>query len=248
VIARALVAALCLGALLAPSAAAQTPGSAPKDPNALSTPATLTEPPAGHVLTGNKAIAIANRQPKVVDTKRHHTAIYPRAFLKGADRWQVSYYDPRQKDKELAQVIVYDRSGAVTETWTGFQVPWTMARGYAGAFGRKVNAVWVWIPLCLLFFVPFFDRRRPFRLLHLDLLMLLGFSISLAFFEHANIGISVPLAYPFLLYALGRMLWVGFRRKVGDGAPPREPLRLLVPASWLAIAIVFAWPCTSAFS
>jgi hypothetical protein len=239
VIARALVAALCLGALLAPAAAAQTPGSTPTDPNALSTPATLTEPPAGHALTGNKAITIANRQRKVIDTKRHHRAIYPRVFLKGTDRWQVSYYDPHQKDKELAQVIIYDRTGVVTEAWTGFQVPWTMARGYAGAFGRKVNAVWVWIPLCLLFFVPFFDRRRPFRLLHLDLLMLLGFSISLAFFEHANIGISVPLAYPFLLYALGRMLWIGFRRKVGDGAPAREPIRLLVPASWLAIAIVF---------
>ncbi len=46
-----------------------------------------------------------------------------------------------------------------------------MARGYRGAFGRKLNAPYVWIPLCLLFLAPFIDPRRPFRLLHLDLLV-----------------------------------------------------------------------------
>jgi hypothetical protein len=237
VIARALLLALCLGALLAPPAAAGTTGPAPKDPNALSVPATLTAPPIHHVLTGNQAIAIANRQPKVRDTKRHHRGTYPRAFLKGPDRWQISYYTPREGNKEVAQVIIQDRTGKVTETWTGFQVAWTMARGYAGAFGRKINAVWLWIPLCLLFFVPFFDWRRPFRMLHLDLLVLLGFSVSLAFFENANIGMSVPLAYPLLAYLIGRMLWVAFRRRVG--VAPREPLRLLVPTTWLLVAIVF---------
>ena len=242
-IARALLVALCLGALLAPSAAAQTPGSTPTstptDPNALSVPATMDRPPVNHVLTADKAIAIANRQPKVIDTKRHHKGTYARAFLKGKDRWQISYYDPRQDNKEVAQVIINDSSGQVTEAWTGFQVAWTMARGYAGAFGRKINAVWLWVPVCLLFFAPFFDRRRPFRMLHLDLLVLLGFSVSLAFFENANIGISVPLAYPLLAYVLVRMLWVGFRRKVGADPLAREPIRLLVPASWLAVAVVF---------
>ncbi|MFL5975326.1 MAG: hypothetical protein ACJ76G_09330, partial [Solirubrobacterales bacterium] len=238
-IGRALLVALALGALLAPAAAAQTPGSqstTQTDPNALRSPASLTVPPANHRLTGKQAIAIANNQPKVIDTKRHHPGTYRRAFLKGTDRWQVSYYDPRQKQKEVAQVIIDDRSAAATEVWTGFQVPWTMARGYAGAFGRKINAVWIWLPLCVLFFVPFVDRRRPFRLLHLDLLVLLGFSVSLAFFENANIGMSVPLAYPLLAYVLARMLWVAFRRKPG---PPAEPIRLLVPATWLAVAIVF---------
>ena len=240
---RALLAALCLGALLAPAAGAQTLGSTtkapPKDPNALTAPASMTQRPANHRLTAKQAIRLADAQERVVDTKRHHPRVYSRAFLKGTDRWQISYYDPRQKDKEVAQVVVNDPSAVVTEAWTGFQVPWTMARGYAGAFGRKANALWVWIPLCVLFFVPFFDRRRPFRMLHFDLLALLGFSVSLAFFENANIGMSVPLAYPFLGYLLIRMLWVAFRRKVGPDAPPREPLRLLVPATWLAVAIVF---------
>ena len=57
-----------------------------------------------------------------------------------------------------------------------------MARGYKGAFGRHVNALWLWLPLCALFLLPFL--RPPLRLLHLDLLVLLSFSVSLALFNH----------------------------------------------------------------
>ena len=90
------------------------------------------------------------------------------------------------------------------EAWTGIQVAWTMARGYAGAFGRTRQRALVWIPLCLAFLLPFL--RRPWRLLHLDLAVLLAFSISLAFFSAARIDVSVPLAYPPLVYLLVRML------------------------------------------
>ena len=41
------------------------------------------------------------------------------------------------RTKEIAQVLVDDRSGRVLEAWTGYQVAWTMARGYPGAFGRR---------------------------------------------------------------------------------------------------------------
>ena len=80
-----------------------------------------------------------------------------------------------------------------------------MARGYPGAFGRKLNAPYVWIPLCLLFLIPFVDFRRPLRLLHLDLLVLLGFGASHVFFNRGEIGVSVPLVYPVLLYLLVRI-------------------------------------------
>ena len=63
--------------------------------------------------------------------------------------------------------------------------------------------------------------------------MLLGFSVSLAFFNAARIGLSTPLIYPLLGYLLVRMLLVARR---GGRA---EPLRLLVPVSWLAVALVF---------
>ena len=96
-----------------------------------------------------------------------------------------------------------------------------MARGYEGAFGRKLNAPWVWIPLCVLFLAPFVDPRRPFRLLHLDLLVLLGFGASHVFFNRARSALSVPLVYPVLLYLLVRLVWPAFR--------PRERPRAPVP-------------------
>src|ERR1700731_4366073 len=96
-----------------------------------------------------------------------------------------------------------------------------MARGYPGAFGRHVNALYIWLPMCALFFVAFFDFRRPLQLLHLDLLVLLLFSVSLAFFNHAHIYASVPLAYPPLVYLLVRMLMLArvARRGPGRDAP-----------------------------
>jgi hypothetical protein len=86
--------------------------------------------------------------------------------------------------------------------------------------------------LCILFVAPFI-RRRP-ALLHLDLLVLLGFSISLAFFNHGMIGLSVPLVYPFLIYLFVRMLLLANGRGL-----PRRPLATVVPDSWLAIGTVF---------
>ena len=88
---------------------------------------------------------------------------------------------------------------------------------------------------------------RPLQWLHLDLLVLLSFSVSLAFFNHGDIYQSVPLAYPPLLYLLLRMLAL-LRRERSDrsggeraGAPPnvQRPLHLLVPAPWLALGVVF---------
>jgi hypothetical protein len=191
------------------------------------------------VLSPRRVQAIADRLPDVRSTLRSHPGATRTAFLKGADRWQVSYYARARRGaspKEIAQVEVDDRTGRVLEHWTGFQVAWTMARGYSGAFGRKAGALYVWLALCVLFLMPFITPRRPLRLLHLDLLALLAFSVSLAFFSHGQIGLSVPLAYPPLVYLLGRMLVIARR----SSAPRRtEPLHLLVPASWLAVAIVF---------
>ena len=211
------------------------------DPNA---PVLITDqnkPPAGYRLTAGKALAIASRDPRVIAELRRHPKLVAYEYTKGPGRWQVSWFTRGPNGSELMQVYVDDATGKVTEVWTGFQVAWTMARGYPGAFGRRVNSWYVWIPLCVVFFVPFVPRRRRghgwrdgWSLLHLDLLMLLGFSISLAFFNHARIGLSVPLAYPFLLYLLVRVLLLAFGR-----GRPRAPLPLLVPASWLAIAVVF---------
>ena len=104
-----------------------------------------------------------------------------------------------------------------------------MARGYPGAFGRKLNAPYVWLPLCVLFLAPFIDVRRPLRLLHLDLLVLLGFGVSHVFFNRGEIGVSTPLVYPVLLYLLARVLFAGFRpRRAAGPLVPHAPLTLLV--------------------
>ncbi len=234
---RPLVIALLLaGPLALPGAEASAASSrvtTVTDPNAPVLVTSQNRPPAGYRLTAAQAERIAAANPKIVAEVHRHPSSRPYEYTKGPGRWQVSWFSPGPNGKELAQVYVDDASGTVTEAWTGFQVAWTMARGYSGAFGRRVNAWYVWVPLCLLFVAPFLPRRRP-SLLHLDLLVLLGFSISLAFFNHGEIGISVPIVYPFLIYLLVRALLLAFGKSV-----PRQPLRLLVPASWLVVAIVF---------
>jgi Glycosyltransferase family 87 len=207
-------------------------------------------PPAGRRLSPNAVLAIASALPKMRAVRAKHPGSYGGAYLKGPVRWQVSFFS-RDGKKEIGQVIIADATGRVLEQWTGFQVAWTMARGYAGAFGRHVDALYVWLPLCALFVLPFVDFRRLRSLLHLDLLVLLSFSISLAFFNHGRIGVSVPLAYPPLLYLLARMLALaraGRRQPAPSGNASAAPatrrsshptLRLLVPAPWLALGAMF---------
>jgi hypothetical protein len=194
-------------------------------------------PPSGRRLSANRVLAIADGLSRMRALRAEHPGSYGGAYLKGPSRWQVSYFT-RGGRKEIGQVIIGETptSARVLEQWTGFQVAWTMARGYPGAFGRHVNSLYVWLPLCVLFILPFFNFRRPFSLLHLDLLVLLSFSVSLAFFNHAHIYASVPLAYPPLVYLLVRMLALLRRDRARDEP---GPLRLLVPAPWLALGVVF---------
>jgi hypothetical protein len=215
----ALVAAL-LALVLAPAAGASD----------LTQPKSQTEPPRFYRLSAERAIAIADKAAKV-RAERRHGRLAPTAYTKGLGRWQVSYF---RNSREIVQVQLDDRTGAVLEQWTGDQVAWTMARGYPGAFGRKLNAPYVWIPLCLFFLAPFLDPRRPFRLLHLDLLAVLAFGASHVFFNRGDIATSVPLAYPVLLYLLVRMLLAGFRPRIRRGK-----LVPLVPLTWMVVGLVF---------
>jgi len=242
---------LCLAAAAPAAAQVREPGSAgalktglpgaPVGPDQLSSPARDDVPPPGRGLTAQRVGAIADRLQNVRRERRRYPGSTREVLLKGTDRWQVSYYArvPRGAPrKEIAQVLVADSSGAVLEAWTGYKVAWTMARGYPGAFGRIVNAPWVWIPLAVIFVVPFVTPRRPWRMLHLDLLVLSAFSVSLAFFNAAKVDTSVPLVYPLLVYLLGRMLWIGLRRRAVANEQ-RRPLDLLVPVRWLAIGLIF---------
>lgn len=193
-----------------------------------------TTPPAGYRLTAARVLAIASRNATVRRELRAHPHLEPYEYTKGAPEWQVSWFTRSRPQKERLQVYVDDHTAKVTQAWTGPQVAWSMARGYPGAFGRIVNAWYVWIPLCLVFVAPFAPWRRRPTLLHLDLLVLLSFSVSLALFNHADIGLSTPLYYPPLIYLLVRLLALAFGR-----GRPREPLRTLISVQWLAVAVVF---------
>ena len=225
---------LLLVSLLAASSARAATTTTATDPNTPVLVSSQDTPPSGYRLTAVQVLAIAQRDPAVRTELRRHPDATPYEYTKGPGRWQVSWFSAGRPQKELLQVYVDDVTGQVTEVWTGFQVAWTMARGYPGAFGRVVNAWYLWVPMCLAFVAPFVPWRRRPSLLHLDLLVLLGFSISLALFNHARIGVSVPLVYPFLIYLLARMLLLA----AGRGRP-RRPLRLLMPTPWLLVAVVF---------
>ena len=245
-----LVAVILAGAVPAGASAAavtvtKTVTTTATDPNA---PVLVTErnvPPKGYRLTAAEVEKIAAATLTIKAELRRHPDAIPYVYTKGPGQWQVSWFSSGRNQVELAQVYIDDATGSVTQVWTGFQVAWTMARGYAGAFGRQVNAWYVWIPLCVLFIAPFLPwrrrrlpgggrERRAWSLLHIDLLALLGLSISLALFNHAKIGLSTPAIYPFMLYLLVRMLLLGFGR-----GRPRKPLRVFVPISWLTIGAIF---------
>jgi Glycosyltransferase family 87 len=224
VVVRALRRALLLALLIAAPAQAQAP-----------VPVTdLTKPPASYRLTGAQVEKIAAALPLVQRTRRRYPGSYPGVYTKGPTRWQVSYFSRDKPPKEIAQVLIDDTTGAVLEQWDGYKVAWTMARGYPGAFGRKVNSPWVWIPLCAIFFLAFARLRKPLSVRNLDLLVLLAFSVSLAYFNDAQIGISVPIAYPLMLYLLARMLWTGIR-----GGRGSLGLHLNAPTAVLAVGLVF---------
>jgi hypothetical protein len=202
-------------------------------PPPLERPHSVSNTPAGFELSGRQAIAVANTAGAVQDEREQSPSMYPIVFVRG-DEWQVSYFTGSDGNRtEVAQAIVDGRTGAVLGAWNGTQLHDPLARGYSGAIAQKVNAPYVWLPLCVLFLIPFFDPRRPFRLLHLDLLLLLGLGVSLFFYNRAEITASVALTYPVLLYVLGRMLWAGFFPRERAG-----PLIPWIPLRWVVIAAV----------
>jgi len=190
----------------------------------------LDRPPPGFQLNGAEAIEVADTAQNVIDERRESPGMKPRVSTRGDDRWQIDYY---LDGTDVAQAVVDDRTGTVVEAWRNQQVEVKLARGYEGAVAGNVSKPWIWIPLCILFVLPFVDPKRPFRLLHLDLLVLLSFSVSQFFFNKGEIVWSVPLVYPALGYLFVRMMIAGFRPRDRDG-----PLVPVVPMRWLAIAAV----------
>jgi hypothetical protein len=247
-----LAAAISMTILVALPAAAQACGAGSFDP--------ADQPPfGGRTTTLSRPMAPGARIPGFQLTPGQATAIATWALAPhGSDRrfetrsrtgpglprqWQVDYFDSAGKD--VGQVVIDDAGRCVLEKWTGTQVDTKLARGYQGAVSGKVNHLWIWLPLCVLFLAPFVDPRRPLRLIHLDLLALLAFSVSLALFNHAKIEASVALVYPVLAYVFLRMLIAGFRpTETRDRLLPFAPRGLLVAGIVALVAFHTAYVAT----
>ena len=135
---------------------------------------------------------------------------------------------------EIATGKVADADGRVLDAWTGPQVAWKMARGRPGAFGGKLITSWpVWLALSAIFLLGLADLRRPLSLRTLDLLVLLSFGVSLAFFNRGDVFQGAALAVLPLAYLLARTAWIGFR------ATPRAGPAATWPVWALAVATVF---------
>ncbi len=189
-------------------------------------PAPLAPPPPAIDKAG--ATRIARTDPKVAEQRLKYGPLSATAEAKEGT-WQVDFYSD---GIDRVQVIVDSATGEIRESWTGYQIAWQMARGYSGQFGHKLNAPYVWLPLAAIFLLALFDFRRKLRIAHLDLLVLLSFGISEIYFNAGQIGVSVPLAYPPLVYLLARMIWIGLRGPGGGLCPS-------TPTAWLAIGGAF---------
>jgi hypothetical protein len=183
-------------------------------------------------LTEQRATAIFVADPKVEGWLDRYPpdpttdADYERA----AGTWEVKVWSGEAG--QIAVGRVDDETGVVTEAWTGPQVAWKMARGYDGAFGgAKINSPAVWLALCAAFVVGLADWRRLRNVRNLDLLVLLSFSVSLWFFNRAEVFWSMPLAYPPLVYLLARLAWIGAGRRRAAGGGPVWPVWALAAAT-----------------
>jgi hypothetical protein len=229
-LAAVLAAAACL--IAAPAALAaegeQTAGSTRGAPVA---PQVMPETPDDFQVSAQQALRIANSHPKVAEQTARYGRLTTAIVVNDDGLWQVGY---KSGDNEVVQVKIDGHTGAIAEAWTGYQVAWPMARGYEGQFGHLLNAPYVWFPMALIFLVGLFDFRRPGRLAHVDLLVLLAFGVSHYYFNKGEIGLSAPLVYPPLVYLFARAAWIGFRG--GRGLRPSLPIKLLTLATILLIA------------
>jgi hypothetical protein len=194
-------------------------------------------------VNASQATRVASHDPNVAKERTENGSLTHSAS-KVDGNWEVAYF---AGGKEVALVIVDPATGDVRESWTGYQVAWKMARGYSGAFGHKLNAPYVFLPLCAIFLLGLVDWRRLRRVANLDLLFLLGFGVSHYFFNRAEIGVSVPLQYAPLGYLFARALWIGARsspdcginHRMGGSKSQSAGIRSAWPASWLLIAALF---------
>lgn len=197
-------------------------------------PPSMTTPPAGFTTDARQAIAAAESNPTMVAIHRRQHPLSVTVSVWAGASWFVDFSYRGQRVAEAVE----NSAGRVTAVWTG---PLSVAVYARGDFAPLFGTWWVLVLFSVLFLLPFLDPRRPWRMLHLDALVLESFLISYLLFDHARLVPAVWLAYPPLLYLLARMLWIGGRRRArpraGDGGALSSLLSVRVLAGGL-IALV----------
>lgn len=181
----------------------------------------------GQPLTSQEIIGLALRSSKLRAALRSHPGVVPAAWLSGRQsEWRIDWF--RGMHDEI--LVSFDPSTrTVVGVWTGRALTWALGRGIPIYTGDALGSWYVWIPLCLLFLLPFLDPRQPLRLLHFDLVALLGFSASTFFFDRGDLSASVPLIYPVLGYLFVRLFLAGMRPRARQGElVPLASERLLI--------------------
>ncbi len=218
----ALVALACAASLALAPAAAQAHVGLNGD-NVLYMPTSQTKPPQGFRVSALNAVRAAARTRTVQQQRAEHPDLYLRALIAPPHTWVVEGTagrpDPSGDNvNPLVSVGVGGRDGRVYYVLTGPQAQIPLAFGHLAG---RADQPWIWAVFSLMFLAPFIRWRRPWRLLHLDLAVMLAFGISHLFLNAGDAVTSVPLVYPVFAYLLARMLWVGLR--------PRERFEPLVP-------------------
>ena len=218
---------------LAPAAvSASTDQVYDEDGNLVETP--FAPPPPEPTLTESDVLARVLRRDKVASWVARYPAdeVTDKAEFDGETGVWTGKFWAEGEAGQIVLALVEDKSGRVTEAWTGPQVAWSMARGARGSFGRSINDSAIWFGLSAAFAIGLANWRRPLSIRNVDLLVLLSFSASWWFFNEGAIFTSVPLAYPPLVYLLARMTWIGWKGRT-------SPFRPLWPVWLLAAATVF---------
>ena len=87
--------------------------------------------------------------------ERHEAGhLVPSPTLKPGGTWEVGFF---KGGKELALVMVSDATGRSPSPGPATRSPGRWPAATPGAFGRKVNAPYVWLPLCAIFFFGLLD-------------------------------------------------------------------------------------------
>jgi hypothetical protein len=212
---------LCAVLALPHTATAQQGVAPPSFP-----PTSLTVPPPGFTTNAKQAMAIARQTPEIRKVLRQysHVTVTPAVF--GGWHWSITY---TVGDRQLAEVEE-SPAGKVMKIWDGVE-----AESYLSRSGVQPNfrRPWVWIPFALLFLLPFVDPRNLRRLIHLDLLALLSFGVSMIVLDRHHPVMAILLFYPPLAYLLVRALLAGLR-------PRRRKGRLVpfLPTAALAVGVI----------